>query len=418
MPFTNSFIQQRVRFEQNIDQQYFSSFYLEQVQADVLFHISSEGELEQIYPILQYFLEHKRPVELVYTSPSVDKKCRLLAQRYKHLRILPLPLLGTLDSIHLEHWATAKKLIMCRYDFFPELLYFATVCSDCWLVSASVKKHKKSLASSFSFSTFYWKFVFSFFDYIIPATQADCDVISHIVNDSKILDSVDLRTLRIQQRLENARSVIDSKLSSAFVSYICEFKHTLIVGSGWEAEIDLILSDQIIDKVNSGQLLIYFAPHRLDDGFYELFLQKVDSQISVVRVSRDMDKSQIEQIISGHKPSVIYSQVPGLLCELYSFFDFALIGGGWGRSVHSVLEPYLAGCTIFCGPKTHRSTEVDLVKHYHKQRLMVVNNQSEFVTALDCLLCYRNDKQAIELFTETSKKFDQLIYMLQGSSHE
>ena len=53
--------------------------------------------------------------------------------------------------------------------------------------------------------------------------------------------------------------------------------------------------------------------------------------------------------------------VPGIFCELYANFGQAYVGGGHLKSIHSVLEPYLGGAQIYCGPKTYRSTEFDFI---------------------------------------------------------
>ena len=50
------------------------------------------------------------------------------------------------------------------------------------------------------------------------------------------------------------------------------------------------------------------------------------------------------------------------MLELYAEFQVALVGGGFFGHTHSVLEPYLAGCTVYCGPNVYRSSEYYQVK--------------------------------------------------------
>src|SRR5690606_14635757 len=72
---------------------------------------------------------------------------------------------------------------------------------------------------------------------------------------------------------------------------------------------------------------------------------------------------------------------PGRLLELYPQFNFAYVGGGFGRSIHSVLEPLLAGCWSVCGPRIHRSTEFDLGQELLPGQLKVVSDEREFLQA-------------------------------------
>ena len=74
---------------------------------------------------------------------------------------------------------------------------------------------------------------------------------------------------------------------------------------------------------------------------------------------------------------------PGVLLEAYTFFGTAFVGGGHGRSIHSVLEPFLAGCNVFCGQKTHRSTEYDLVADISPSSIFVVYELGMFATILN-----------------------------------
>lgn len=72
----------------------------------------------------------------------------------------------------------------------------------------------------------------------------------------------------------------------------------------------------------------------------------------------------------------------GLLCELYYDFEKAYVGGGFEKSVHSLLEPLVAGSKqISCGPQNHRSTEFDLAQDLG--RLQEVHAPEDFMKWLN-----------------------------------
>ncbi len=381
----NKWLNERLRFEQRglgIDS-YYTSFKVEQKEAELAFHISSEGELEQIFPLLSSALEQNKLIELLFTSPSVEMRVVALAKQHKNLRILPLPLL--LTEINIAEWVSAPKIILCRYDFFPELLLLCAKCHSV-LVGASVKKYREQLEQGSWWVTRYWRMIFSLFNLIIPATKQDRELILALTNKQQVDDSFDFRILRIFARLDQAQTILQQRLGRDFITLIESFKRRLVIGSGWESEIDAIANNSLLQQVANRELFIYFAPHRLDDEFFYLFKERVQgtSQIPVYRISKNTNSKEISEIIKKYHthPGIIYSQIPGILCEIYSLFNFALVGGGWGRSVHSVLEPALANAVVFCGPKTFRSTEVDLVKNINPSRLIILEKVALFSTTL------------------------------------
>ena len=76
------------------------------------FEISSEGELEQVKPVLDYLLENKYSVEIIYCSSSVEHRVEELIKKYPlQLRSLRLPMI-TFNPFspnkNAAKWLTAK----------------------------------------------------------------------------------------------------------------------------------------------------------------------------------------------------------------------------------------------------------------------------------------------------------------------
>ena len=122
------------------------------------------------------------------------------------------------------------------------------------------------------------------------------------------------------------------------------------------------------------------APHKLDKeeiqrmlnemNKYDLSYSYIDektSEFEIIEALR-LNKRQNHFFILGFR---------GILCELYSFFTYAYVGGGFGESIHSVLEPYLAGNYVFCGPKVDRSTEFKYIKDHAENRVLSISTKSE-----------------------------------------
>ena len=71
----------------------------------------------------------------------------------------------------------------------------------------------------------------------------------------------------------------------------------------------------------------------------------------------------------------------GILPYLYSLGTTAYIGGGFGRGVHSVLEPAVFGSKIICGPNIEMLDEAKEFKN--KGYLHVVRQITELINLIN-----------------------------------
>src|SRR5690606_10638462 len=157
---------QRVIFEnQNDELSSHESFSHIGEKASVCFEVSSEGELEQIKPLINKLLESSQKIELVFCSDSVTHQCKKIFDAYPHLvRLFRLPILtynpfNKNDSF--RNWRTSSVLVMCRYDFFPELLKKKND-EKLILVWGSLKSYQKKS----ELEKFLLKKVYKLFDFI------------------------------------------------------------------------------------------------------------------------------------------------------------------------------------------------------------------------------------------------------------
>ena len=105
-------------------------------------------------------------------------------------------------------------------------------------------------------------------------------------------------------------------------------------------------------------------------------------------------------------------QIKGVLCELYSYFDQAYIGGGFGVSVHSLLEPYLSGCQVVCGPKVSRSSEYLWISENSNDSIRVANDYSQIWDELNALPKQENNGDNLSLTKK--KEYDHILTLLLG----
>lgn len=348
------------------------------------FEVSSEGELEQVYSIVLSLLLDQQFVEIIYCSPSVEHKCQALQKQYPdQLRLLRLPILRFNPSGHKtnsKHWLTGKYLFLCRYDFFPELLSYGR------------KKGVKLILLSGMVVTFkdknflvkwYLRNCYLSFDKIIAATELDKKI---FINDLKIpshkIDVFDFREVQIRKRQDKAFDTILAKIGSFTLlrDYLDTQEQKLIFGSLWDHELS------IFDSLNTTNKHIAIAPHKLDREHLDVIVDYFDkNNIPIYPVTVDTTDDQMRLMIQEAEqgPGIWLFNVKGILCELFTFYDTAYIGGGFGESIHSVLEPYFAGCHIVCGPKTDRSSEYRYIHSKYSEKIDRKGSLNEVTMTLD-----------------------------------
>lgn len=403
------FIKMRLDFERkNLNESTSSSFIHSNQKADLTFLVSSEGELEQSRALIEKALSQNKLIEIIYSSPSVEGKCQKIFESHKvQVRLLRLPILSASPFTFLYfqnvwQWVSSDVIIFCRYDFFPELLALKFFNKKMILISGAFKK-----------MSWYKRQSFSFFSYIVAATDTERKKFQDLLKlPNTCLKSCDLRIPRIIERKNLAEITLQKKAEiRQYIQFLNQIPKTqkIIFGSAWASDLELLNRADFLRDLRLGKIHLTIVPHKLDDNFVLGLKQKIDTLLGTgfVEIINEQNKF-------NNSPIVIL-QVGGVLCELYSHFQFAYIGGGYERSIHSVLEPFFMGCAVVVGPKIERSTEFDLVKEVLSDEIHVLNSPKSFYTLyMDMstntnktlnlnarsLAAFKMQKQMEELFNE------------------
>jgi 3-deoxy-D-manno-octulosonic-acid transferase len=373
----------RVKFERKNDLIENSSFKAIKERADVAFEVSSEGELEQIKVVMLKFLEENKKVELIYCSDSLENYVTKLKVQYPNgLRTIRLPLVTFLPWGHfyIGSWLSAPILILCRYDFFPELIYYGRQ-KDIRLIllSGTMKNVEQKMHNPLL--RWYYDFVYKSFDQVVMSTHLDRELLNQKfqVKEEKI-ETYDFRPIQIYQRLKNKEEQLN-KMFPGFDHYKLLLDHwpkhkRVIFGSFWNDED--ILNEQIRPFVAEGYHLA-IVPHKLTEETIEDLkekLNKLDPALEIYEVNATMTPLEVKEIMQlmQRNAGVLIINLKGVLCELYSLFGHAYVAGGFRLSVHSLMEPFISGCMVYSGPKIHRSTEFDLIVQNNPDHLVLIEN--------------------------------------------
>lgn len=299
--------------------------------ADIAFEFSSEGEFQQVLPLITDALANGKKIELIYFSPSVEKGVRDLCEKHPdQLRALRFPLL----TGGLLAWISARKLVLVRYDLFPEFLSYSGELVIVWMTFKKERTKDKGVS--------WWKQKFlARASLVIYATEEDAKTGKAL---GKPGDVFDFRMEQIRRRMEGKAEKF-AKLFPEYEVPSVPREKRIILGNVWPSDLGVF-------KEIPEDFFILVVPHKLDRdiiGAFEAFF--------------------------GERATVLNKK--GVLCELYGDFAHAYVGGGFETSIHSVLEPLISGADhISCGPITYRSTEFDIAESAGK--ITVVENSREF----------------------------------------
>lgn len=408
-PFSRK-LRERVRFEQkNLTNINSRSFNKDGLEAHVAFEVSSEGEFEQVKPLLDSFLKENKRVELIYSSTSLEDKLERIATENKNLRVMRLPVasFGLTDNSlmqtqHIKGWLTAPLFILCRYDFFPELLlYGADSKRRFCLVSATLKNKNPN--------NWFLKRIYHLFDYVLTATATDSDHLKLMGIPKANYSTYEFRILQIAERLKSK----DEKLSKYkdIVEWLLEVpRHKrIIVGSAWAVDLKILENASIKEQIKSGELRLLILPH--------LFQEDLAAACEGIPITHYMDGEDASLAVENIRkmPGLFNLQVKGVLCELYALCGHAFVGGGHGRSVHSLLEPFLAGCHVYCGPKIHRSTEYDFIRSVSPEAITVITDLASFYKHLQADSDENLVARREELSNSFVSDFNNKVDLLSGS---
>ena len=376
--------------------------------AHFAFEISSDGELEQIQYLLENLLQQKKRIELLYSRPSVESNIQLLQKKYpRHLKIFRLPLLTNApwSKQSALNFLTAPILIMCRTDFWPEiLLYGLTRAKKFIFISAQLGDDQGIL------ERLVYRIILSLFHRIIPCSMEEKKNVESLIK-KPIQDELDLRVLRIQHRFKNLAHTIQERDIQHYLDIIQKWppENRLLLAQVYSSDMAILHHPSIQEEIKNKELLVCICPRKIPEEMP--LLQKWAQQFPSLPPLSVIDSHNLSSLSPSSFSHFHLLNIHGFLCELYPFFHMSYIGGGFRRSIHSVLEPYLGGSRIICGPKTRHSPEFPLVLEWNAENIHLINEHKEFYDAYKQMKKYAYKNIQKEDFINNNKAFIDTMKM-------
>jgi 3-deoxy-D-manno-octulosonic-acid transferase len=299
-------------------------------------HVSSLGEFEQGRPIIERW-KSKFPddrILLSFYSPSGYniRKNYPLADL-----VFYLPLDTAKNMNQLIDQLQPDLFILVKYDFWPNLLRVLHQRNiPACLISARFRPDQyffKTWGRYFLRQLHHFKWIF--------------------VQDE--FSQQLLRKFQFEQVVVAGDTRVDAVMNSNRQPSSANRKRVLIGGSTWPPEENMLAklwkTGGFDEFIKDWRLVI--APHDISEAHLlqieELFPKEI------IRYSKI--SLPLQDALDQH--NIILIDSIGLLSSLYASADLAVIGGGFGKGIHNLLEPAAYGIPIIFGPKWTKFREAE-----------------------------------------------------------
>ncbi len=331
----------------------------------IWFHCASLGEFEQGRPIIEkiksqipnpksVFYNHKILVTFFSPSGYEIRKDYALADV-----VCYLPLDTKQNAKKFLNFVHPEIAIFVKYEFWPNLLRelkrkkIKTI-----LVSGIFRKEQ----SFFQWYGSWMKKSLHTFDHFFVQNEFSKNLLKKIGFTNT--------TLGGDTRFDRVYEVTKQNIDLDFAAQFTKNKTTLIAGSTWQKDEELLVN--YINNSTTEQQQFIIAPHNIHQHNIEKLKQSISKKVILYS---EIKGAKLEQY------QVLIIDTIGLLTQIYKYADIAYVGGGFGSGIHNILEPATFGIPILIGPnyqKFNEATElVDL------KACSVIHNPSELKTILN-----------------------------------
>jgi len=303
------------------------------------FHAASEGELECLWPVILLWAQQKKKIVVTVFSQSAT---RSLGRLEKELATFGDTwfLLGFSPSEGRWQEVLAALrpavFVTAKYEAWPDLWMSLSILEiPLVIVGAKVR-------SSFQLC----KKILALLGVPLPklclltADSADVEPLKLLFDQAAVCQAGEPRWDRV-----NARSQRQNFRAKELMEFFREMPRPWgILGQVWKE--DLLAWSQCFAKTPG---TLWVVPHRVDEATITEVLGFLrDANESWVRTKSPVVDSMNSDSSVGSFRMIVLDEM-GVLSELYQWMDWAYIGGGLGRGVHSTIEPALHGIPLAAG---------------------------------------------------------------------
>lgn len=162
----------------------------------------------------------------------------------------------------------------------------------------------------------------------------------------------------------------------------------LVAGSTWAPDEEILI--RLINDNPDMKFIV--APHEMDDNRIETMMNAIGG--GAVRYTRYAEDSRAKE------RQLLIIDTIGILSSVYSYGDYAYIGGGFGVGIHNTLEAAAFGIPVSFGPNYGR---------FREACELIANGAARSISDYDDLSAWlfemRRDKDAYETAARTAGEY-------------
>jgi len=343
----------------------------------IWFHCASLGEFEQGRPLIEKVKKQhpEKKILLSFFSPSgyENRKTYAIADY-----VCYLPIDSKNNAIDFISTIKCEMAIFIKYEwwyFYYQYLYKNEI--PLYVVSSTFRKDQ----IFFKWHGSLHREMLSYCSHIFCQDENSKNLLQNKLNIKHCSVSGDTRYDTVQQALKTNNEI--SQLA------IFKNKQQLIIGGSTYKQEDEILQSLINDS-RFGDYKFIIVPHDID----KQYCQSLKDQLNAVLFTELNGATKLETV------KVLIVDEIGHLLQLYAYANYALVGGGFGKGIHNILEASVYGIPVFTGPNWHKSIEAKELKDL--ACFFEIENKHQLA---DAIISFEDDWESIEKTKTTLQEF-------------
>ncbi len=299
-------------------------------------HAASLGEFEQGRPVMEEFKRQFPDAKVVLTfySPSGYE----VRKNYSGADlILYLPLDTPFEMHRWVKCLHPTLLTLVKYEVWPNML-LALKKSEIpvVMISGIFRKEQRFFSGLLKG---YWSNVLRRIDYFHVQDETSFSLLKGIGVDAMEV-SGDTRYDRV------AEVAMSAKLDERYLRWKAD-STVVVLGSSYPIEEEAVVA--MVDEYPKVKWVI--APHHID----EENIQRIE-RLFKGKTQRATGLGEL------NNAPILLLNTMGELGGIYKLGEIAIIGGGWGKGIHNVLEPAAHGCAVIWGPNAQKFLEAQTLR--------------------------------------------------------
>jgi len=340
-------------------------------------HAASLGEFEQGRPVIEA-IKKEHPdykVLLTFFSPS-GYEVRKNYKQADYVYYLPLDTQRNVRRF-LEYFHPSMAIFI-KYEYWYNFLNQLKSLKIPYYFISAIYRPKQIFFKNYGT----W-----FIKHLAGANHIFCqDKKSELLLNSIGLQQV---TLAGDTRFDRVFEVTSSPKKIKEIEAFVKGGRTIILGSGWEPE-EKILAQYL--PMSKSDIKLIIAPHMIDK-------QHIDKITLLFKSFHPVLLSEVESGKSCSDSRVLIIDAIGFLMHLYQYGEVAVIGGGFGKGIHNILEASAFGLPVLFGPNFTKFNEAkELIE---KGGAFSFKDKTEFKERIDTLLDSKKKYQEAAQISKT-----------------